>query len=34
MTLEIVLPPKVDPELEDLMKRLRETTDFDPRKDF
>ena len=34
VTLEIVLPPKVDPELEDLMKRLRETTDFDPRKDF
>jgi DnaJ-class molecular chaperone len=34
VTLEIVLPPKVDPELETLLARLRETSTFDPRKDF
>ncbi|MCP8939064.1 J domain-containing protein [Alsobacter sp. SYSU M60028] len=34
VTLEIVLPPQADPELEELMRKQRETSSFDPRKDF
>lgn len=34
VTLEIVLPPQADPELVELMRKLRETAGYDPRKDF